>query len=360
MADFALGLTKTAVQGTLTRVQAAIDEEKKLKAAAQQDLRFIVGEFQMMQSFLKVANKGRARNEVVKTWVRQLRDLAFDVEDCVEFVVHLDNNDSSWTWVWRLVPPCLGLAPPRTRELDEAVAELKRLKAIVEEVSRRNTRYNLISDSDNSSPTAPAVKLDAVGPSAVDLLVKSWEANLKLCGLGNLPYLITKGGTNLEVISVWRSAGAGLATTQIITKACYYEQEVRQKFKARARVKLTHPFNPDEFLKTLWNQQDVRLQEENPVADVLTKEVHLIEDELSQILRKQNYLIILEDLSSAMEWNFIKEYLPDVENGSRVIITTEQFGVAVSCTGEPYLVSELGMFPDGQYIHVFFDQVNRY
>lgn len=100
MADFALGLTKTAVEGTLSRVQLAIDEENKLRVTAKQDLRYITAEFLMMQSFLKVVNKERANNEVVKTWVKQLRDLAFDVEDCVEFVVHLDNN-SALTWLWR-------------------------------------------------------------------------------------------------------------------------------------------------------------------------------------------------------------------------------------------------------------------
>ncbi|KAF8690796.1 hypothetical protein HU200_041186 [Digitaria exilis] len=43
-------------------------------------------------SFLEVASKERASNKVVKTWVRQLRDLALDVEDCLELVVHLDNS----------------------------------------------------------------------------------------------------------------------------------------------------------------------------------------------------------------------------------------------------------------------------
>ena len=132
MADFTLGLAKTAVEGTLSRVKSALEEEARLKEKVHHDLVFITAEFQMMQSFLNVANKERAKNEVVRTWVRQLRDLAFDVEDCVEFVIHLD-NDSTRNWVWRLVHSCM--APPRTRDLDMAVAELKQLKARVEEVS---------------------------------------------------------------------------------------------------------------------------------------------------------------------------------------------------------------------------------
>nr|CAB3452117.1 unnamed protein product [Digitaria exilis] len=149
MADFALGLTKTALEGTLSRVKSAIEDEANLKVTVQHDLVFITGEFQMMQSFLMVATKERTNNQVVKTWVRQLRDLAFDVEDCVEFVVHLDKS-STWSWMWRLVPSCM--APPR--HLDAAVAEIKQLKARVEEVSQRNARYNLISNSAGSKQHA--------------------------------------------------------------------------------------------------------------------------------------------------------------------------------------------------------------
>lgn len=52
MAEFALGLTKTAVAGTVSRVKSAIEEEADLRVRVQDDLVFISGEFQMMQAFL--------------------------------------------------------------------------------------------------------------------------------------------------------------------------------------------------------------------------------------------------------------------------------------------------------------------
>ncbi|CAN6231014.1 unnamed protein product [Urochloa humidicola] len=167
MAEFALGLTKTAVDATLSRVKSAIEEEEKLKEKVQQDLVFITGEFQMMQSFLSVASKERAKNEVVRTWVRQLRDLAFDVEDCVEFVVHLDKNSAWW---WRAVPSCI--APPRA--LDEAAAQIRQLKARVEDVSQRNTRYNLISDSGSHSSKTISSATRAPTPPRPSWRWSSW------------------------------------------------------------------------------------------------------------------------------------------------------------------------------------------
>ncbi|KAF8731708.1 hypothetical protein HU200_015638 [Digitaria exilis] len=173
MAELALGLTKTVVEAALNRIQYAIEEEGKLEKAVAQDLAFITGEFQMMQSVLKVANKEHAqKNEVVRTWVRQLRDLAFNVEDWVEFVAHLDKDRSKCAAFWWhvvpawMVPRCMS---PLSRDLDDATAEMKVLKSRVQDVSLRATRYNLFikdSDLDSSSSTKVIMPATAYDPSS--------------------------------------------------------------------------------------------------------------------------------------------------------------------------------------------------
>ncbi|XBI97027.1 hypothetical protein VPH35_033233 [Triticum aestivum] len=318
MADFALGLAKTAVEGTLSRVQCSR------------------------------TCKERARNEVVRTWVRQLRDLAFDVEDCVEFVIHLD-NDSTWSWVWRLVPSCM--APPRTRDLDDAVAELKLLKARVEEVSQRNTRYNLISDS-GSNPVSqpPAEQVASTGPSTINILMELWEANGRHHGLCNLQKLITNEGNGLKVISLWGSAGSDIEGTQIINKA-YCNREICDRFKSRAWVKLMHPFNPDEFLKDLWT----RLQASSQSCQALDFKGKLLEDDPMKQLTGQRYLVILEGICSVVEWEIIRMYLPDNHNGILIVVSTKQLGDAIFFMGENYRVSVLNEFSGGHYLCAFYN-----
>lgn len=144
MAGLVIGLAKSVVKGVLTNSQAAIEEEAKLRQSTQRDLVFIMGEFQMIQSFLQVANAERVENPVVITWVRQIRELAYDVEDCIEFVVHLDKKTSCW---WRMVPGWMSWCVPVALPLDEAVDEIEQLKARVADVSTRNARYSLISDT---------------------------------------------------------------------------------------------------------------------------------------------------------------------------------------------------------------------
>ncbi|CAM0908527.1 unnamed protein product [Alopecurus aequalis] len=374
MAEFALGLTKTAVEGTVSRVKLAIEEEAKLKVRVQNDLVFITGEFQMMQSFLNVANKERTKNEVVRTWVRQIRDLAFDVEDCVELVVSLDTK-SGWSWLWYMLPSCV----TPSRPLDEVVAKIERLKARVADVSQRNTRYNLIGDSgsgsgSNSYKTAlvttvsspelmlPPTSDASASSAAFHILREVWEAAGKMRpDMADLKRLITNEGTHREVISLWGSPGSPieLGTTAIVQKV-YNDPEICQEFKIRAWVKLMHPFNLEEFLKTFLTQLyaiSPHNQENLEPCFRTSKEYHPIKAKLMKQLNQQRYLIIVEQLSTIVEWDAIRLYLPDNKNGSRIVVTTQQLGVALSCTGKPYQVSDLRQFSEGQSLCAFFNKI---
>ncbi|XP_037442285.1 disease resistance protein Pik-2-like [Triticum dicoccoides] len=365
MAEFALGLTKSAVEGTLSRVKSAIEEEDKQRVRVQDDLVFITGEFQMMQSFLGVANAERANNPVVRTWVKQLRDLAFDVEDCVEFVIHLD-KPSRLDWVRRFTSSVICIARPPL-PLDVAVADIKRLKARVEDVSQRNTRYNLISDSGSSSNSAvtsvstPAVELKPVSTSSLfHTLCRMWEeAGRKRRGTDDLKKLIMREGSDLEVISLWGSQeAADLGTTHVIREA-YNDPQIRQEFRIRARVKLLHPFNLDEFRKNLLTQFNLAASSHRQRSSGRShNQIQAMDgvcetDQLMQHLKEHRYLVILEDVCTAVEWDDIREYLPDTKNGSRIVVSAQQLGLAVSCLRKSCQVAELRRFSHGQSLCAF-------
>ncbi|KAF6986985.1 hypothetical protein CFC21_004664 [Triticum aestivum] len=353
MAEFALGLTKTAVQGTLNSVKSAIEEEGKLRVRVQDDLVFISGEFRMMQSFLKASNAGgrASQSEVMQAWVKQLRDLAFEVEDCVEFVVHLD-QPSPWDFVRRLTSPlmCMGRRP---LPLDVAVADIKQLKVRVEDLSQRNTRYNLFStsggdgggndSSDQQQLMHVAGTITSSTPATMEVfpfLRKVWESTGKLIHTnGELKRLIDCEGRELKVISLWRSQQAdvvGELGWVTIAKKAFDDPEICQEFKNRTWVKLSthHPFNPVEFLNNLLSH--------------FTTSRHHRHDNISELMlqvSRHRYLIVLEtELSSVAEWDAIKRCLLDDKNGSRIVISTKHLGIALVCTGDPYQVSELKRF----------------
>ncbi|XP_062197850.1 disease resistance protein Pik-2-like [Phragmites australis] len=358
MADLVVGLARSVVEGALTKAQLAIEEEAKLRQSTQRELVFIAGEFEMMHSFLNVANEERVKNSVVRTWVRQVRDLAYDVEDCIEFVVHLDNEPNWWR---RLLPPCMAVA---ALPLDEAVAEIQQLKARVEDVSRRNSRYSLISDSGSKPITQPQpASSTAVSTTALDMLVEARHTARKQQGLGDLTQLIAKECSDLGVISVW-GTGGDLGTTSIIRKA-YQDPEICQNFGCRGWVKLTHPFNPHEFLQSLVSQfytnsclqegTNVDVNELKRIEVTATTQGGLIDAFMKQVNEKR-YLVVLENVSTMGEWDGIRTYLPDKKNGSWIIVSTQQCEIASLCIGNSYQVLELKQYSAEHSVCVFFKE----
>ncbi|KAM0861977.1 hypothetical protein ACQ4PT_045542 [Festuca glaucescens] len=361
MADLAVGLSKTVVAGALTKVQLAIDEDSKLRQKAQRDLVTITLEFEMMNSFLSVADEDRTDNNLVMTWVRYVRELAYDLEDCVEFVVHLDSKPIFWR---RMLPSCMVGELP----LDQAVMEIEELKGRAKELSECYSRYSKIAD-----PASKLVMLQqqaatwATGETSSNMLTEARYATRRWQDIGDLVQLITNKDNkdpHLQVISVW-GTGGNRGITSIIRKA-YNNPEISGKFSFRARVKLMHPFNPNEFVRRFMAQVYAADTNGKQGADlgvhVLTKmkakQEYLLKEFVEKV-NKETYLVVLENLTDMEDWDAVRMFLPDMKNGSWIIVSTDQFEIASMCIGHSYKALELEHFSADHSVCAFFKQVKK-
>jgi len=55
-------------------------------------------------------------------------------------------------------------------------------------------------------------------------------------------------------------------------------------------------------------------------------------NELTKLLERKRCLIVLDDLSSTMEWDMIIRVLPTLEDMSRIIVTTREENIAKHCS----------------------------
>ena len=76
-----MSLGKSVLDGALGYATSANAEEVALQLGVQRDQAFISDELEMMLAFLMAAHEERDENKVVKTWVKQVRNVAYDVED---------------------------------------------------------------------------------------------------------------------------------------------------------------------------------------------------------------------------------------------------------------------------------------
>lgn len=127
-----------------------------------------------------------------------------------------------------------------------------------------------------------------------------------------------------------------------------------------------HPFIPNEFIRSLLAQLYTNYcPRHGSAVDFLklngmtmgTSEGVLV-DFVKQVMSNQRYLVFLEDLSSLDDWKAVRDFLPDQDNGSCIVVHTENEHVDVAglCGGQSHRELELQLSSDHP-VRVFLNQV---
>jgi hypothetical protein len=86
-----------------------------------------------------------------------------------------------------------------------------------------------------------------------------------------------------------------------------------------------------------------------------TEEV-LIKEFIKQ-MRFQKYLVVLEDIITMDDWEAARVYLPDSNNGSRIIVSTHQLEIGSLCVGHPHRVLELEKLSSDHSVYALVKEV---
>jgi hypothetical protein len=237
---------------------------------------------------------------------------------------------------------------------------MKDLRANVEDVSQRNMRYQLIKGSSSKPATT-------IGQSATTMSGNEEARRQEDIAKFDLLQIVSKKEADLRVIAVWGKITAELGEMSIV-KRVYEDSKIHKKFECRAWIMLLHPLNLSEFLKSIVGQfyinflQEIGDGEKATVgAEVMkimgiTKEDDLTKD-FRKFLKERSYFIVLNGIHTIEDWDHIKTCFPNNKKGSRIIVPTEQVGVASLCVGaENGAPEHKQLFPD-RTLHVFYKKV---
>ncbi|OEL24985.1 Disease resistance protein RPP13 [Dichanthelium oligosanthes] len=356
MESTVLSVSKFVLDGALGYAKSAVAEEVALQLGVRRHQAFVRDELEMMQAFLMAAHEERDEHRVVATWVKQVRDVAYDVEDCLQdFAVRLGRHCSrSW---WR-VPRALIVRP-------RVFAQMKELRARVEDVSQRNERYRLIKGS-GSMIAAAAGQSSSSMPGATMSGVDEARRQQNRAKV-DLIRLISRKDEDLGVIAVW-GAGSVLEDTPIIRTAYDYLKRNR-RFECYAWTRVMRPFNPTEFLRNIIRQFYIDSLEEDaattrqastPGAQDLRRMGIMKQDDLLHEFKKyidmKSYMIVLCDMSTIEEWDQIKACFPNNNKGSRLLVCTQKVEVASLCVGPETVLPEHKQLSTNQTLYAFYEK----
>ncbi|RLN29051.1 hypothetical protein C2845_PM05G16300 [Panicum miliaceum] len=344
----ALSVGKSVLDGALGYAKSAIAEEVALQLGVQRDHAFIREELEMMQAFLRAAHEERDDHKVLMTWVKQVRDVAYDAEDCLQDCsVHL--KKPSW---WRL--------PSTLRERHRIAKKMKELRARVEDVSQRNLRYQLVKSAAGSKSADDELSGSA-GATTMSGIEEAQRQQNK--SKADLIHLISKKDEELRVIGVWGTSD--VLGEKSIVKRAYDALKRNKKFQCHAWISMVRPLNTAEFLQDIVMQFVVDSLEEETKTHTPTSESEdlrmlwttkedLLAEEFRKFLNEKSYLIVVNDLSSVDEWNQIRPCFPNNNKGSRLLVCTEHVKVASLCVEPSTLLPEHKQFFPDKTLYAFY------
>ncbi|XP_062188466.1 disease resistance protein Pik-2-like [Phragmites australis] len=290
-----------------------------------------------MNALLRMQSEAEdgAVDHFIREWMKQLRELAYDAEDCVDLYklrIKSRPNDGLCAWLERL----LGTLLERRR----LASEISALRARAVAISERHARYGVNRDALRRSPSSSAPPVLAASASAhapaadhhqlvgiedqADTLVKQLKAQ-------------AAGELYLKVFSI--VGFGGLGKTTLATEVC---RRLEAEFPYQAMVSVSQAFEPGRDLKALLKrvlQQVVKPKTEN-ANGVKEEEILGIDGlddkglavKLDQCLKDRRYLIVIDDVWTIRAWHAIQHVLPENNCGSRIIVTTRIEMVAKSCS----------------------------
>ncbi|XP_048544797.1 disease resistance protein RPM1-like isoform X1 [Triticum urartu] len=319
MAETVLSMARSMLEGAISTAASAAADEMSLLMGVRKDIWFIKDELETMQAFLVAAEGMKEKDMLLKVWANQIRDLSYNIEDCLaEFMVHVASQSLSRKLM-------------KLKDRHRIATQIRDLKSRVEEVSSRNTRYNLI---EKNQITRAIDERD----SCMEDIRNQSASNIdeaELVGFSNpkqeLIRLVDVNANNGPARVICVVGMGGLGKTTIARKvyesmknfSCYAWITVSQSFVRMELLKvMIKELFGDEALK---KQLDGKVVREEYLASYLRKE-----------LLEKRYFVVLDDLWNIDDWKWIQTIaFPSNNNkGSRIMVTTRDVGLAKECTLE--------------------------
>ncbi|KAK1316771.1 putative disease resistance protein [Acorus calamus] len=274
-------------------------------------VRSFEGELQQLQQFLSKANRNRDKEEDVKEWLRQLRDAAYDGEDIIDEFI-LRSKPGRRRQRFRIKRWVLFLRDMRARH--RVGKSIVAVNQTLTDIFARKERYGIEVDRAQDVHRALEVRKSRDNRPHMDGVIVGFEDQEKRL----VQRLIGQGDDELRVVSIVGMGGLGKTT---LAKKVYANRDIQMRFECIVWVSVSQDCLPLQLLKELIKKT---------VGEVPgDPDTVALEDKLNEWLKKKKrFLIIMDDVWEQELWTRIKPAFRDIQNGSRVLLTTRSYDVA--------------------------------
>ncbi|KAK1293122.1 putative disease resistance protein [Acorus calamus] len=304
-------------------------------------VRSFEGESKLLQQFLSKADRKRGKEQDVKEWLRQLRDVAYKGEDIIdEFMLRNEIRHRQQRSRFKRCVLLLRDMPARCRIGNSIVDFNARLK----EIFALKDQYGIEVDRAPEVNRALEDRKQRDSHPQMDGVIVGFQDQEE-----RLVQRLFGQGDELRVVSILGMGGLGKTT---LAKKVYGNRDVQMWFKLMVWVSVAQNCQVNQLLQELikkinvWVSSNTQHRKGDELLQELIKKTVGDSKELAnldtvelknvfnaclkdkQFLKGKRFLIVMDDVWDPNMWTSIKPAFADIQNGSRVLFTTRLRDVA--------------------------------
>jgi len=319
-------MVEPAISATVGRISELAVQETTFLCGVTSEAGFLKDELKRLQCFLQDAGtKRKSGSASAKLWVSQIRDATYEAENVLEVVDYMEKRN-------RLKKGFMGAISRYARLPSDLVTlhnvgnEIQRIRRKVNETSESASRLSLIGLSSNAAAEESLVEDDSLQHSVLvyqnseDVTVVGFEDEIN-----EIETKLLASDNNLSVVSIVAMGGAGKTT---LARKVYNSNKIKEHFHTIAWVTVSQKFKGADLLKDIMKQIFGGKYEGREIDRMQEYEVG---KKIRDFLLDKRYLVVLDDVWTTDTWNQINRTIkvfPDVDNGSRVMLTTQKIDAA--------------------------------
>lgn len=318
-------MAECTVVFVLDKITVLLEAKVVLLQGLKHEIEYIKDELERVIAFLGVADTVEDGDAEIKVWVKQVRDVAYDIEDTIDefmFLVPAEHQSSKFCgFLWRFFFSIRNLKSQQ-RIACEIQSIKSRVCSIAEGHQRYRYRYHV---PDQVSSTSHAYEIANDRRSDALLLEEDEIVGIEK-PRKELISLILKEDPTLKVISVVGMGGSGKTT---LVKRVYDDAAVKKHFQSHAWLTVSQTFKVEELLKDMIRQLFAEVKQPVPEGMSLMN-VNKLKVIVKEFLLRRSYVLVFDDVWSTRVWEAIKHVLPKEKHVCRVIMSTRLTDVASS------------------------------
>ncbi|KAL4594281.1 hypothetical protein ACB092_12G009500 [Castanea dentata] len=266
-----------------------------------------------MQSFLVDADKKGTSNEGEITWVANVRDMAYVVDNVIDQFMYQIISQQTGGQSARFLHQNIYF-PKNLWVRHQATTKLQKISKAIKTIAKMNQRYG-VNHIEGTSSKDNHKWIVCHGESS--LFLKEDEL------VGIMGWLMD-GEPHQIVISIVGMGGSGKTT---LVANAYNNDDVKKHFDCFAWITVSQAYELEDLLRSLITEFYESRKQAN-LVDSISMNYRLLVKTLVNYLEKKIYLPVLDDIWDTNMLDEIKVLLRDSFLGSRIILTTRKEDVA--------------------------------